>query len=185
VNPKQPPKWAASLLKRLGNRPENEAIAGDLAESFYSGKSRLWYCKEVLIAIAMGMPSGALRGITAGWILLSTVLIALFPVFGRCTVLVCIAGFGSGLAAGHASRHWLHVLLFSLTAQFYWIGLGIVSTPYLPVLWLYRTIGFGFVRSGQVSINLLIGNLVILTFTIWLGAACGHSPRITERASVL
>lgn len=63
----QPPRIARALLKTFGNDSNSDAILGDLAERFRTGKSRAWYWKEVLIAIALtGFRGPILLGTTLG-----------------------------------------------------------------------------------------------------------------------
>ena len=54
MKPSRPPVIAAWLLQRFGPLPETEAIAGDLLEHYQHGRSRLWYWREVLVAIFTG-----------------------------------------------------------------------------------------------------------------------------------
>lgn len=54
MKPSRPPVLAAWLLQRFGPLPETEAIAGDLLEHYQRGRSRLWYWREVLVAIFTG-----------------------------------------------------------------------------------------------------------------------------------
>jgi hypothetical protein len=187
VKEKQPPKWATLLLKRFGSSPNNDAIIGDLAEHFRRGRTARWYWKEALLAIVVAAYNGtnvsALRAAAFGWGALSTLCIALFPIFGRCTVLVGIAGFGSGLVVRYLSRRWLHLLVFIVTVHLYWIGSSVASSPYSPLVWLYQLIGFGLVRGALVSVQLSIGNLVVLSLAIWVGAVCGYSPSIVFNES--
>jgi len=46
-----PPPVAAWLLKQLS---KNDALVGDLTESYAAGHSRLWYWGQVLAGIATG-----------------------------------------------------------------------------------------------------------------------------------
>jgi len=46
-----PPKAASRLLRYLGCSPNNDAMLGDIQERFAGGKSRLWFWKEVVVAI--------------------------------------------------------------------------------------------------------------------------------------
>jgi hypothetical protein len=52
MNAKQPPRLGTLLLERLG--PQNEALAGDLAEEYRSGRSPVWYWWQVLTSIVIG-----------------------------------------------------------------------------------------------------------------------------------
>jgi hypothetical protein len=47
----EPPRLAVALLRRF--LPGNEPLAGDLLEGFAARQSRLWFWREVLVAIAM------------------------------------------------------------------------------------------------------------------------------------
>jgi hypothetical protein len=49
-----PPLIAAWILHRFGPMPETETIAGDLSEQYQLGRSRLWYWREVIVAILRG-----------------------------------------------------------------------------------------------------------------------------------
>lgn len=47
----EPPRLALTLLHRFG--PDNEALAGDLVEEFDRRRSRLWFWRQVVAAIAI------------------------------------------------------------------------------------------------------------------------------------
>src|SRR5215468_1897440 len=108
----------------------------------------------------------------AGWVVFWTLFNALFPLFGRCPVLVSIVGFISGLTVACVSngRRWMALLLFSSTVALYWVCLGIISSPYEPALRFYKLLAPGLSRNAQTSIETLVGNLVVLTLFIWFGA---------------
>ena len=50
----RPPLIAAWILNRFGPMPETETIAGDLSEQYLQGRSRLWYWREVTVAMLTG-----------------------------------------------------------------------------------------------------------------------------------
>lgn len=54
---RQPPAFATKLLGRLVVGPNREALAGDLIEQYQSGRSRGWYWRQVLTAIAVDVAS--------------------------------------------------------------------------------------------------------------------------------
>lgn len=79
----KPPRLAMAILMRLG--PREEPLIGDLVEEYTTGRSRLWFWRQALAAVA----AGAIRGIrrqplrtvgamTTGW----AVLLLLFGLFG-------------------------------------------------------------------------------------------------------
>ena len=70
----QPPRVATWLLKHFGCSPNNEAVLGDLVEQYRQRQSRIWFWKQVLIALASGFYEDALsnkllmlRAIFFGW----------------------------------------------------------------------------------------------------------------------
>jgi hypothetical protein len=52
VKPEQPPRLGTLVLQRLG--PQNDALAGDLAEEYRAGRSAAWYWCQVLASVAVG-----------------------------------------------------------------------------------------------------------------------------------
>lgn len=51
MTPPEPPRAALALLRRY--LPDNEALAGDLVEAFAAGRSRTWFWRQVLLAVAI------------------------------------------------------------------------------------------------------------------------------------
>ena len=61
---RRPPRLASLLLERLA--PGNEALLGDLEEEFSGGRSRAWYWRQVMAAIALQGPLAVrARGLVA------------------------------------------------------------------------------------------------------------------------
>lgn len=52
MKPTQPPRLGMLVLQRLG--PQNDALAGDLAEEYRAGRSAAWYWCQVLAAVVVG-----------------------------------------------------------------------------------------------------------------------------------
>jgi len=74
VNHTSVPRIATWLLKRFGCSPKNDSLVGDLIEHRQSGRSRFWYWKQVLVAIAAGLVGEirehkllTVRAIAIGW----------------------------------------------------------------------------------------------------------------------
>ena len=74
VSRSRPPTMATWLLERLHCRLDDESLMGDLFEEYCRGRSRIWYWKEVVTAIALGFcrelaahPVLALRAIALAW----------------------------------------------------------------------------------------------------------------------
>ncbi len=70
----KPPALATWLLNHFLPGSENDHITGDLMEAYDAGRSRIWYWKEVIAAIVIGVsketvkhPLLALRAISFGW----------------------------------------------------------------------------------------------------------------------
>jgi hypothetical protein len=54
MNPKLPPSIASWILERFMPNGCDEALVGDLLESFRAGRSVNWYRRQVLIAVLLG-----------------------------------------------------------------------------------------------------------------------------------
>jgi len=179
----QPPTVAKWLLRHLGSSTNNETILGDLDERYRQGRSVAWYWKQVLTAVIVGICNSRddVEAFIAGWLAFWTLFNALFPLLGRCPVLVSIVGFISGLTVAYMSngRRWMALLLFSSTVAFYWVCLGIISSPYEPAVRFYKLMALGLSRSAQVSNETLVGNLIVLTLFIWFGASVPPARKAT------
>jgi hypothetical protein len=86
----QPPNVATWLLEHLQPGPNHESLAGDLFEEYQQGRSRIWYWKEVLAAIILGLcreliahPVLALRAIATAWAVQFFYLYAVAPFLFR------------------------------------------------------------------------------------------------------
>src|SRR5690348_637979 len=89
-----PPELANRLLRRL--RPSEDALAGDLLESYLGGKSRSWYWRQVLCAIVLILWSSIRQEATMERV--AAYLIGALALGGLTATL---QGFGIG------SSHWL------------------------------------------------------------------------------
>jgi hypothetical protein len=66
------PSIATLLLLRLG--PQDDSFVGDLVEEYQSGRSRVWYWRQVVTAVVLSSarqlaahPAHALATVAAGW----------------------------------------------------------------------------------------------------------------------
>lgn len=56
-----PPRLAVWLLRNFGSSPNNESLLGDLNERLRQGRSRIWYWRQVGIALVVGAQTKVLR----------------------------------------------------------------------------------------------------------------------------
>jgi len=82
---RKPPVRATGLLLRLG--PQDESFVGDLVEEYGSGRSRVWYWRQVLSAVLLSSvrqvgadPVRALMAVVTGW---ATLLLVFFTLGDR------------------------------------------------------------------------------------------------------
>src|ERR1700719_851213 len=54
----QPPRIATWLLRHFGSSPNNDVVIGDLNERYQQGTSRMWYWRQVLLAVAITWYAG-------------------------------------------------------------------------------------------------------------------------------
>lgn len=87
---KSAPSIARWLLQHFGSGPNNDAIIGDIAEQYTQGRSRMWYWRQVVTAIAVGMISEcwnhkllAGQALLRGWLVLYWCSYTLGPFFGN------------------------------------------------------------------------------------------------------
>jgi hypothetical protein len=82
---RRPPAYATGLLMRLG--PHDESFIGDLVEEYASGRSRLWFWRQVMTAVLLtsarqvgAHPVRALVAVATGW---ATLLLVFFVLGDR------------------------------------------------------------------------------------------------------
>src|SRR5689334_312722 len=71
----EPPKIARWLLHNFGSSPNNAAIIGDLDEKLRTGRCRVWYWRQVAVAIVVSTFKDirnhnllTLRALIVGWL---------------------------------------------------------------------------------------------------------------------
>src|SRR5258708_23099521 len=69
---KKPPAVAMAILSYLGDRADS--IVGDLVEEYRAGRSRLWFWRQAVSAVAFGVirqirhhPARAAGAVVTGW----------------------------------------------------------------------------------------------------------------------
>ena len=173
----QPPGFAQWLLKTFGCSPNNEAVIGDLNEQLSTGHSRMWYWRQVLIAIIVSVSKDiwtnkllALRGLIIGWVVFGVVGGGFndyaLPVFGMVTTslfdkLYTIAGGGMGF------RRWIVTVGNSplyVYEALWTLGLFVTGAVTGAVV--------GLLHRRKVSVVLL---LAVFVLTHWI------SQGITQR----
>jgi hypothetical protein len=78
----QPPAFATWLLRHLGSSPHNDSIIGDLIEQYEQAPSPVWYWKQCLKSIVVGLLNECrthkwltVRALLTGW----TIPLVIFP----------------------------------------------------------------------------------------------------------
>lgn len=159
MRPSQPPKPAAWLPRHLA--PENDALAGDLAEEFTCGRSSLWHWRQVAAAIAVSFARG-LRGaaVCAGWAAMWTVFTASFGAWISWRILARRPG-----APPYTAFPWPWSLIAEMTFDILLYTALAAPGVFLCLLLARRWSGRGFALAmGWVVAVLAIGeNAAILT----------------------
>ncbi len=172
----RPPGFAQWLLKNFGCSPNTEAVIGDLNEQLSTGHSRLWYWRQVLIAIVVSVSKDiwthkllALRGLIIGWVLFGFVSGAfsdyVLPVFGMVTKslfdqLYTIAGGDMGF------RRWVVTVGNSplyVYEALWTLGLFVTGAVTGAVV--------GLLHQRKVSVVLL---LAVFVLTHWISQGITH-----------
>jgi hypothetical protein len=165
VRATKPPAFATWLLRHLGSSPHNDAIIGDLIEQYEQAPSSVWYWKQCLKAIAVGLFNECrghkfetVRALLIGWAVLFIYfktfeavrdLFAalqswsrswrhdwlLLPFFTLDAILFCFTA-GWLIARLHRSRHVPMVLIFTISSCCVaWIWFVIAIGERLPFIW--------------------------------------------------
>jgi len=201
----KPPFVATWLLKHFLTSSENDHIIGDLMEAFQSGRSRIWYWKEVIAVIVIGgssetmkHPLLALRAISCGW---ATWLLfyyaapkVLEPVFRRIfrpsgypfspsvlfwlvVSLLVLAGSGWIVARVNRPHRIATVLLFALS-------ISINQLQNLPWIWSTATNSLNSTRFLPYLMYGL-GVQILWPAAILFGGLSFRSPRINATQRVV
>ena len=171
---RRPPVVATWVLETLGSDPRNDQIVGDLVEQHSQGRSQIWYWRQVVAAVIIGLfrqINGhkflAVRAVVTGWVAWYLVREAvavglsptLVPLSMRLPVVVFFVWWiiwflhcvicGSVVGRLHRANRIPMVLIFSFTVFLY--EAGVIQWPALSVAgviqWLPQ-INVPFVRTG-------------------------------------
>lgn len=112
-----PPALAMAILMRLG--PRDEPMVGDLIEEYAAGRSRMWFWRQALAAVAAGairgirdQPLRAVGAVALGWAVLALV----FVLFGdKAANGLAKLMWNWNRAVGYGSNVWWP---FQITAAF-------------------------------------------------------------------
>lgn len=124
---KRPPALAMILLNRLG--PRDQSLVGDLCEEYEAGRSRAWFWRQVIAAVAFGAareirraPSRAVVSIAIGW----TVAAPVFLLGDR--IAPSLAGFfwQWSQQAAYADNIWWPFYITALFVSYGGFGLSAV-----------------------------------------------------------
>lgn len=148
-----PPMVATWFLKQLGSGPNNDALLGDLIEEYGQGRSRIWYWRQVLIAIVVSFCKEigahwllALRAVVTGW-----AVIFLYRLLFRASAVA----LSIELSVMHLHEHgFIYGTIFHL----YWY---VIYTPVLAAAgWLVARLH----RQHQAAMVLAFAASKVLTF---------------------
>ena len=125
----------SALGQWLLSRLVDEALAGDLIEKYRSGRSGIWFARQVLIAALLGVwhhPARVVAAIVIGWAVLIGYFIVVAPL-NRLDAYLLESEFlnSSVLLALHSATIWLGVTIPFLASG--WM-VGRPRTRMLPVL---------------------------------------------------
>ena len=154
MNSAKPPRLAAWILKHLGPRFNNEALAGDLWEAFQQGRSKGWYWRQVLAAVRWDALFYALLcSAFVGWLVTAPTLgytsfFLSWPAdMAMTTVVYCASLFVPGMMRGRLRA--LVILVIAAILGLLW--------RYRPDLAYHYWIFFWFVVSNFAAYRKGVG----------------------------
>lgn len=129
-----PPRLATWMLLHLMPGDDDEALAGDLIEGFHAGRSSAWYCRQVLVALAVRWMGSFFRHRTV------LIFAAAWATISPAWSLLILRLYHSGNLIGPVWRlpwPWSTVCIFGLSAAedllFIWTGVLICLLMLLSV----------------------------------------------------
>ena len=170
------PVLATWLLRHFASTRMNDALTGDLTEELQSGRSRLWFWRQVLVATLVGLSKDiwshkllALRAlavgwlfIRAGWVVAVTALVAI-PRPARFWVAAFFVAAAAGwvVARLHRPHHGAMTFVF--------MGFEIANMTVGGILYpaAYRAFKYdslSFERAVELQFELFIGTHFFVIF---------------------
>jgi hypothetical protein len=148
-----PPVVATWFLRQLGSGPNNDALLGDLIEQYGQRRSRIWYWRQVFVAIAVSFCGEvgahkllALRAIATGW----AVIFAYRLLFRSSAMALSIE-----LSVLHLHEHGF---IYGAISYLYWY---LIYTPVLAAAgWLVARLH----REHQAAMVLTFAASKVLSF---------------------
>lgn len=148
-----PPVVATWLLKQLGSGPNNDALLGDLIEQYAERRSRIWYWRQVLVAIVVSFCREvgahkllALRAIVTGWAVIFVYRLLFRPSATALSI---------ELSVMHLHEHGF---IYGAISYLYWY---LIYTPVLAAAgWLVARLH----REHQAAMVLMFAASKVLSF---------------------
>jgi hypothetical protein len=167
MNHRKPPLLARWMLDHLIPRETNEALSGDLLETFRTGRSPGWYWYQVIAAIAIAWSRNAWRHRT------TLFFAAVWSVFSPAWILILTITHSSvSILADKISAvpwPWSFICGFVFTMMgpsmlFIWLGVAVYSTLRLlifgkfPLRWawkgfLWGLVAFALAQACKIAID--------------------------------
>lgn len=162
----QPPALATALLNRLG--PRDQSLVGDAYEEHAAGRSRAWFWRQVIAAVAYGAaadircaPGRAIFAIATGWMAAAAVFL-----FGD-RIAPGLAGFfwHWNQQAAYANNVWWPFYIGALLVTYGGFGLSAVVVARLNygrpgMLLAYVASTFAMLAVAALLLQILIARYV-------------------------
>lgn len=143
---RRPPLVATWFLEVLGSDPRNDQMVGDLIERYSRGRSRSWYWRQMVAAIATSF----LQQLRSQWLMVISALIA-----GWCLWSILAAGLNAGL---NAVIHPWEKQLPIVVAALWWTG------------WLANRAISGWM-IGRFYSKSRVASVLVFSFSVFLWKA--------------
>ena len=192
----EPPRIATWLLRQFGCSPETDVILGDLTEQYRRGRSNLWYWRQSLNAIAVGLfrevrqqKARTLAAVVTGCIIFAFYRSPLDrPLFQSISLQINFASMQYQIPPSWWVYYGMYFLLLSFLTAIMglivgafsgWIVAKLQPSHCVPIVlmfvaflcgyWLF-SLSFSIVKSGLVGVGIVPGHeirsLLFLPFSL-------------------